>query len=128
MLEFNQTHLKELCDLIKYDNAVLFLRQDYQNAICGNSFFVNEINTQICTKEVSNPSYPTLWSKMSELSSSRKSEGGHAILDDCHNVELSQVRSWMKAVFEDDFADLSDKTKEEFRPKYELICKIVLGE
>lgn len=45
-----------------------------------------------------------------------------------HNVELSQVRSWMKAVFEDDFADLSDKTKEEFRLKYELICKIVLGE
>lgn len=45
-----------------------------------------------------------------------------------HHVQLGQVRSWLKAVFEDDFSDLSDKTKEEFRPKYEQICKIVLGE
>lgn len=91
MLEFNQSHLKELCDLIKYDNAVLFLGQDYQNAICRNSFFVNEINTRICKKKVSNPSYPTLWSKMSELSSSRKTEGGHAILDDTQINSLIEI-------------------------------------
>lgn len=77
MLDFNQEHLKELCNLIRYDNAVLFLGQDYQNAICGNSYFVDEINSQICKKKVSDPTYPSLWAKMSEISGSRKSEGGH---------------------------------------------------
>ena len=77
--------------MIKYDNAVLFLGQDYQNAICGNSFFVNEINTQICKKKVSDPSYPALWSKMSELSGSRKTEGGHAILDDTQINSLIEI-------------------------------------
>lgn len=45
-----------------------------------------------------------------------------------HHVELGQVRSWLKTAFEADFAGLSDKTKETFKPKYEMICKIALGE
>ncbi len=43
-----------------------------------------------------------------------------------NNIELSEVRSWMKEVFEKDYNDLSDKTKEIFKEKYDLICKIIL--
>jgi uncharacterized protein len=45
----------------------------------------------------------------------------------CH-INLSEVRSWMKECFENDYNDLSDKTKEAFKNKYNEICKIVLGE
>lgn len=33
----------------------------------------------------------------------------------------------MKEVFEKDYNDLSDKTKENFKKRYELICEIILG-
>lgn len=33
----------------------------------------------------------------------------------------------MKEVFEKDYNDLSDKTKENFKERYELICEIILG-
>jgi GTPase SAR1 family protein len=91
MLDFNQEHFKELCDLIRYDNAVLFLGQDYQNAICGNSYFMDEINSQICKKKVSDPTYPSLWAKMSEISNARKTEGGHSVLDSTQINGLKEI-------------------------------------
>lgn len=42
------------------------------------------------------------------------------------NVSLNEVRAWMREVFEKDYNDLSDKTKEKFKEKYNLICQIVL--
>ncbi len=45
-----------------------------------------------------------------------------------NNINLNEVRSWLKAGFEKDFNDLSDRTKESFNDQYKLICKIVLGE
>lgn len=45
-----------------------------------------------------------------------------------NNIKLSEVRSWLKEYFEKDYNDLSDKTKEWFYEKYQLICNIVLGE
>ncbi len=44
------------------------------------------------------------------------------------NIELNEVRSWLCNEFEKDFNDLSERTKSEFRPKYENICRIVLGD
>lgn len=44
-----------------------------------------------------------------------------------NNIKLNEVRNWMKEVFEKDYNDLSEKTKKEFKEKYETICKIVLG-
>ena len=44
-----------------------------------------------------------------------------------NNIKLNEVRNWMKEVFEKDYNDLSDKTKEIFKEKYKLICEIVLG-
>lgn len=91
MLHFDSSHLTELCELIKYDNAVLFLGQNYQSALGGSDYFINEINSQICKKKVSNPSYPALWSKMSEYSTSKKKEGGHTILDDAQKNKLQEI-------------------------------------
>lgn len=45
-----------------------------------------------------------------------------------NNIQLSEIRNWIKACFEKDYNDLSDKTKKTFNAKYKLICKIVLGE
>lgn len=45
-----------------------------------------------------------------------------------NNVSLRDVRKWMKLSFEEDFSDLSDRTKERFRKKYELIKSIVLND
>ena len=45
-----------------------------------------------------------------------------------NNVRLNEVRTWMKECFEKDYNDLSDKTKELFKPRYKKICEIVLGE
>ena len=45
-----------------------------------------------------------------------------------NNINLSEVRGWMKECFEKDYNDLSDKTKEVFKDRYRLICEIVLGE
>lgn len=44
------------------------------------------------------------------------------------NVNLSEVRDWMRDAFLKDYEDLSDKTKELFKEKYELIKEIVIGE
>ena len=44
-----------------------------------------------------------------------------------NNIALNDVRSWMKDGFEKDYNDLSDKTKESFTERYNLICEIVLG-
>lgn len=43
------------------------------------------------------------------------------------NINLSEVRAWMKKCFEKDYNDLSDKTKEQFKDRYKLICEIILG-
>lgn len=91
MLEFEKTHLDELCNLIKEDNAVLFLGQNYQSVLGGSNYFANEINTRICKKKVKNPSYPNLWAKMSEDSTSGKKEGGHAVLDELQKQRLSEI-------------------------------------
>jgi uncharacterized protein len=45
-----------------------------------------------------------------------------------NNIKLSEVRNWMKECFEKDYNDLSEKTKEMFKQRYNEICKIVLGE
>lgn len=43
-------------------------------------------------------------------------------------VNLNGVRDWMRGAFEGDFDDLSEKTKEDFKVKYDQICGVVLGE
>ena len=43
------------------------------------------------------------------------------------NVSLNDVKEWMKKCFEDDYNDLSDKTKEIFNQRYKNILDIVLG-
>ena len=45
-----------------------------------------------------------------------------------NNLNLNEVRSWMKDVFEKDYNDLSEKTKEDFKARYKLICEIILKE
>ena len=45
-----------------------------------------------------------------------------------NKVNLNEVRKWMKDCFEKDFDDLSERTKVEFKDRYNLICEIVLGE
>ncbi len=47
---------------------------------------------------------------------------------DHYHIELNQIRPWLKNAFEQDYADLSERTKMEFRPRYEQICQIVLGD
>ena len=44
-----------------------------------------------------------------------------------NDVNLNEVREWMKNTFEKDFNDLSDKTKEIFKDRYNLIYEIVIG-
>ncbi len=44
-----------------------------------------------------------------------------------NHILLNEVREWMKNAFEKDYNDLSDRTKETFKDKYEQICEIVLG-
>ena len=43
-------------------------------------------------------------------------------------VSLNEVRSWMRASFEHDYNDLSDRTKEEFLDRYNTIKSVVLGD
>lgn len=43
-----------------------------------------------------------------------------------NKVNLNEVRDWMKNVFEKDYNDLSDKTKDLFKNQYKQICDIVL--
>ena len=44
-----------------------------------------------------------------------------------NKVNLNKIKEWMKNEFEKDYNDLSDKTKEIFREKYELILEIVIN-
>ena len=44
-----------------------------------------------------------------------------------HGVSLNEVREWMRASFEHDFDDLSDRTKEIFRERYNTIRSVILG-
>lgn len=44
-----------------------------------------------------------------------------------NKVNLNNVREWMRNALEKDYNDLSDKTKEVFREKYELILKIAIN-
>ena len=43
-----------------------------------------------------------------------------------NGIKLNEVREWMKNVFEKDYNDLSDKTKEVFNERYNQICEIIL--
>ncbi len=43
-----------------------------------------------------------------------------------NKVNLSEIREWMKNTFEKDYNDLSERTKEVFKEKYNQICEIVL--
>ena len=43
-----------------------------------------------------------------------------------NKVSLNEIREWMKNVFEKDYNDLSDATKEQFKERFELIKDIVL--
>lgn len=43
-------------------------------------------------------------------------------------VPLNEIKEYMKKAFQKDFNDLSEHTKKEFKGRYQIICKIVLGE
>ncbi len=44
------------------------------------------------------------------------------------NINLNEVRKWMMDTFEKDYNDLSERTKEKFRARYNQILEIVLGD
>ena len=44
-----------------------------------------------------------------------------------NKLNLNEVREWMENVFEKDYNDLSDKTKEIFKEKYNLIKEVVIN-
>lgn len=44
------------------------------------------------------------------------------------NVNLNEVRNWMRETFEKDYNDLSERTRENFKDRYNQICKIVIGD
>lgn len=44
-----------------------------------------------------------------------------------NNVSLNEVRDWMREAFEKDYNDLSEKTKGNFKARYQQISEIVLG-
>ena len=44
-----------------------------------------------------------------------------------NKIKLNEVRNWMKEIFEKDYNDLSDRTKEIFQEKYKIICEVILG-
>jgi len=44
------------------------------------------------------------------------------------NMTLPELRSRMKEFFDHDYNDLSERTKQEYRDRYKLLCRIVLGE
>jgi len=43
-------------------------------------------------------------------------------------ISLPEIRDRIMQSFNHDYNDLSDRTREDFKDRYELICKIVLGE
>jgi uncharacterized protein len=45
-----------------------------------------------------------------------------------NNLNLNEVKEWLKEVFTKDYNDLSEDTKILFKDKYELIKSIILGE
>ena len=45
-----------------------------------------------------------------------------------NNINLNNVRNWIKECFEKDYNDLSDRTKNIFQDKYKTICEVILGE
>ena len=45
-----------------------------------------------------------------------------------NNVCLNDVRQWMLEAFEKDYSDLSDRTKEYFKDKYEIIKSVVVND
>ena len=45
-----------------------------------------------------------------------------------HNLSLPEAKKWIKEVFEEDYNDLSDETKELFKDKYKTIKEIILNE
>lgn len=45
-----------------------------------------------------------------------------------NNINLNDIKKWIKDVFEKDYNDLSDRTKETFKDKYKLICEIIIDE
>ena len=91
MIEFKESHVGELSDLIRYDNALLFLGQNYQMALGGKNYFAEEINKRVCGKKFSNPTYSNLWEKMSETSTSNRKEGGHPILDEAQKNRMAEI-------------------------------------
>jgi uncharacterized protein len=42
------------------------------------------------------------------------------------DISLDDINEWMREAFEKDYNDLSDRTKKEFKERYELICHVVL--
>ena len=42
-------------------------------------------------------------------------------------ITLPILRSTLKESFEADYSDLSERTQQDFRERYELICRMVLG-
>ena len=45
-----------------------------------------------------------------------------------NNINLNNVRNWIKECFEKDYNDLSDRTKNIFQDKYKIICEVILNE
>ena len=45
-----------------------------------------------------------------------------------YNINLNEVREWMRNTFQKDYNDLSEKTKESFKERYTQIYEVVLGE
>mgnify|MGYP000959720529 FL=1 len=45
-----------------------------------------------------------------------------------NGLSLNDVRQWMTRCFEKDYSDLSDRTRESFKEKYELIKSIVIND
>ena len=43
-----------------------------------------------------------------------------------NKISLNDVNNRMKDIFEKDFEDLSDKTKETFKDRYAIICDVLI--
>ena len=43
-----------------------------------------------------------------------------------NKLNLNEVKNWLKEVFEKDYNDLSPKTKEKFKDRYDQICEIII--
>ena len=52
------------------------------------------------------------------------------LFNSAFNIEklnLNEVNSWLKEVFQKDYNDLSEKTKELFKERYKMICEIIIS-